>query len=81
MFSQVCSEFDFTLVAPPAKYCTDNGVMVAWNGVEKFRRGLDLFSPLEAFQEVEVESRSPMGVDVSQQVWERQIKCKWIKIL
>ncbi|NWG93266.1 MAG: tRNA (adenosine(37)-N6)-threonylcarbamoyltransferase complex transferase subunit TsaD [Parvularculaceae bacterium] len=28
------------LVAPPAKYCTDNGAMVAWAGIERFRAGL-----------------------------------------
>jgi len=28
------------LVAPPAKYCTDNGAMVAWAGFERFRAGL-----------------------------------------
>jgi N6-L-threonylcarbamoyladenine synthase len=28
------------LVTPPAKYCTDNGAMVAWAGVERIRAGL-----------------------------------------
>lgn len=27
------------LVAPPAKYCTDNGAMVAWAGIERMRAG------------------------------------------
>lgn len=26
--------------APPLKYCTDNGVMIAWAGLERFRRGM-----------------------------------------
>ena len=26
------------VVFPPPKYCTDNGVMIAWNGLEKYRR-------------------------------------------
>ena len=26
--------------APPLKYCTDNGVMIAWAGLERFRKGL-----------------------------------------
>jgi len=29
----------FTLVAPPPALCTDNGVMVAWAGLEKLRLG------------------------------------------
>ncbi len=30
----------FRLVAPPAELCTDNGVMVAWAGIERLRLGL-----------------------------------------
>ena len=25
--------------APPIRFCTDNGVMVAWAGLERFRKG------------------------------------------
>lgn len=31
---------DFTLIAPPPELCTDNGVMVAWAGIERFNKGL-----------------------------------------
>ena len=30
----------FVLVAPPARLCTDNAVMVAWAGIERLRLGL-----------------------------------------
>ncbi len=30
----------FTLVVPPVRLCTDNGAMIAWAGVERFRLGL-----------------------------------------
>lgn len=33
------------LVAPPQRYCTDNGAMIAWAGVERLR--LDLVDPLD----------------------------------
>ncbi|MCB2112311.1 MAG: tRNA (adenosine(37)-N6)-threonylcarbamoyltransferase complex transferase subunit TsaD [Parvularculaceae bacterium] len=33
------------LVIPPAKYCTDNGAMIAWAGIERLRLGL--VSPVE----------------------------------
>ena len=55
--------------------------MIAWNGLEKFRKNLDLVDPEDAILSVQVEPRCPMGRDISQAVWDRQIKCKWVKIL
>ncbi|KAL3700432.1 hypothetical protein R1sor_018454 [Riccia sorocarpa] len=36
----LASELDLQLVCPPPRLCTDNGVMVAWAGVEHFRLGM-----------------------------------------
>lgn len=33
------------LVCPPARLCTDNGVMVAWAGVERLQLGLEEAPP------------------------------------
>lgn len=33
------------LLCPPAKFCTDNGVMIAWNGVERLREGRGVLPP------------------------------------
>ena len=44
----LCAEFYLRFVAPPIRLCTDNGAMIAWLGVEKYRLGTrDLlnFSP------------------------------------
>lgn len=32
----LCESHGYNLHTPPIKYCTDNGVMVAWAGVERF---------------------------------------------
>jgi N6-L-threonylcarbamoyladenine synthase len=38
------------LVVPPTKYCTDNGAMIAWAGIERIRAGLaPAFSEALAF--------------------------------
>lgn len=29
---------------PPAKYCSDNGVMIAWNGIERYEAGTGIVS-------------------------------------
>lgn len=36
----VCELKGWRLIAPPAKYCTDNGAMIAWAGAERFAAGL-----------------------------------------
>ncbi len=36
----LCRDRGFLLVAPPLELCTDNGVMVAWAGLERLRAGL-----------------------------------------
>lgn len=35
-----CEKYGYEIITPPLKLCTDNGVMVAWAGLEKFRLGL-----------------------------------------
>lgn len=36
----IAIEHDMIFHAPPLKYCTDNGVMIAYAGLERFARGL-----------------------------------------
>ncbi len=31
---------DFTLHIPPPSLCTDNGVMIAWAGMERYKLGM-----------------------------------------
>jgi len=47
----VCSERGIKLVAPPPRLCTDNGVMVAWAGIEKLLLGVS--DPIEVEGEEE----------------------------
>ena len=41
----LADESGFIFAAPPIKYCTDNGVMIAWAGLERFQKGYT--SPLD----------------------------------
>uniref|UniRef100_A0A9J8D4N8 N(6)-L-threonylcarbamoyladenine synthase n=1 Tax=Cyprinus carpio carpio TaxID=630221 RepID=A0A9J8D4N8_CYPCA len=35
------------LLCPPSKFCTDNGVMIAWNGIERLKQGKGIMSHSE----------------------------------
>lgn len=39
--STLCQERETVCLAPPVALCTDNGAMIAWAGLERFRLGLE----------------------------------------
>lgn len=88
---KVCDALDCRLVVPEAKLCTDNGVMIAWNGLERYRaaqpgsgnlalQSSAIYPPDRVF-EITTASKVPFGIDISKEVTEAHIKCKWINIL
>jgi len=42
MLSALCESKSWELIAPPAKYCTDNAAMIAWAGAERLAAGMTL---------------------------------------
>jgi len=52
----LCQHQNFDFFAPPLKYCTDNGVMIAYAGLQRFLKGDR--SPLD----YKAKARSPLGV-------------------
>ncbi|XP_072301401.1 tRNA N6-adenosine threonylcarbamoyltransferase, mitochondrial [Eucyclogobius newberryi] len=65
------------LLCPPPQLCTDNGVMVAWNGVERLREKKGILSPDE---NVRYEPKAPLGVDFTAQVRAAAIKVPPVKM-
>jgi tRNA A37 threonylcarbamoyltransferase TsaD len=51
------SESAWQLIFPPPSLCTDNGVMVAWAGIEKLQLGIS-----NAIEGQEVIARWPIGL-------------------
>lgn len=47
MLQQLCAANSWSLIAPPPKYCTDNGAMIAWTGAERLACGM-VFEQLQA---------------------------------
>ncbi|KAK4535839.1 hypothetical protein CDCA_CDCA06G1864 [Cyanidium caldarium] len=52
-----------SVLFPPPRLCTDNGVMVAWAGVERVRRCGDIVGEPD-MEDIEVAARWPMGARV-----------------
>ncbi|XP_053482167.1 tRNA N6-adenosine threonylcarbamoyltransferase, mitochondrial [Ictalurus furcatus] len=65
------------LLCPPAKFCTDNGVMIAWNGVERLKEGKGVLSHT---QDVTYEPKAPLGRDISTEVRDATIKLPVLKL-
>ncbi|XP_035186858.1 probable tRNA N6-adenosine threonylcarbamoyltransferase, mitochondrial isoform X1 [Oxyura jamaicensis] len=62
---------NFSFLSPPPRLCTDNGVMIAWNGIERLRAGLGVLNSTEG---IRYEPKAPLGIDISNQVEEDSIK-------
>ncbi|VVC93486.1 unnamed protein product, partial [Leptidea sinapis] len=70
------NDFGFNVVRPPPKVCTDNGVMIAWNGIEKMKKKL-------SFKKVtlnDVDPAAALGVNISKRVAAAGIQVKLRKI-
>ncbi|XP_006036829.1 probable tRNA N6-adenosine threonylcarbamoyltransferase, mitochondrial isoform X1 [Alligator sinensis] len=68
---------DFALLCPPPRLCTDNGVMIAWNGVERLHAGLGVLHNIESFR---YEGKAPLGIDISAKVEESAIRIPQLDI-
>ncbi|VEL14509.1 unnamed protein product [Protopolystoma xenopodis] len=45
---RVAAHYKINFVAPPPSLCTDNGVMIAWNGVLLYQKGLRIISDIDS---------------------------------
>lgn len=66
-------KYNVAVSSPPVKYCTDNGVMIAWNGCEKLMaNSLDVVLPmkqsLEFFKAMKPMARCELGKDIKYQI-------------
>ncbi|XP_013881659.1 tRNA N6-adenosine threonylcarbamoyltransferase, mitochondrial [Austrofundulus limnaeus] len=75
--SIITEETGLHLLCPPAEFCTDNGVMIAWNGVERLREGLGILPPnVDVFYE----PKAPLGLDMTEEVRAADIRLPPIRI-
>ncbi|XP_011304382.1 probable tRNA N6-adenosine threonylcarbamoyltransferase, mitochondrial isoform X2 [Fopius arisanus] len=75
----VCDEMGYRFVRPPPKFCMDNGIMIAWNGLERWNADVGVLrDPLE-IEKVEFESRAPLGINWIDRVREEDITCRTVR--
>ncbi|XP_017259815.1 probable tRNA N6-adenosine threonylcarbamoyltransferase, mitochondrial isoform X1 [Kryptolebias marmoratus] len=77
VLSIVAEATGLRLLRPPAGLCTDNGAMIAWNGVERLREGKGILPP---DADVVYEPRAPLGDDITEQVRAAAIRLPPIRI-
>jgi N6-L-threonylcarbamoyladenine synthase len=56
--SQMLSTYNMNMRVAPVKYCTDNGVMVAWTGMERYLHSNDLHN--ESIDDLDLRGRWPL---------------------
>uniref|UniRef100_A0A2P2I5D0 N(6)-L-threonylcarbamoyladenine synthase n=1 Tax=Hirondellea gigas TaxID=1518452 RepID=A0A2P2I5D0_9CRUS len=80
---KLCSiEGGYRVVCPPPELCTDNGVMIAWNGAERLLADKGVLRDTQAIRDVDIMHRCPLGEDISQEVASMRIKIsKYVKML
>ncbi|XP_067843822.1 tRNA N6-adenosine threonylcarbamoyltransferase, mitochondrial [Heptranchias perlo] len=66
-----------SLHCPPPKLCTDNGIMIAWNGIERLRAGIDVLHNPKA---IRYEPKAPLGIDFSEQVKKAALSVPYLKL-
>lgn len=74
------TELGYTFIRTPSKLCTDNGIMIAWNGVEKWIQDIDVIRDINEIEKIEIQKVAILGENWTKKVEEANLKCKWIKI-
>ncbi|XP_050092201.1 probable tRNA N6-adenosine threonylcarbamoyltransferase, mitochondrial [Anopheles aquasalis] len=77
--SAMASQFDYSAYRPEKKHCTDNGTMIAWNGVEKLLAG-DTEELTKDYGTLDVSGKCPIGESVIEDVKNANMACKWAKV-
>ncbi|KAM4626964.1 tRNA N6-adenosine threonylcarbamoyltransferase, mitochondrial isoform 2-T3 [Discoglossus pictus] len=72
----VTDAMDMSLLCPPPRLCTDNGVMIAWNGIERLKAGIGILHNADG---VRYEPRALLGKDISERVMNASIKVPPLK--
>ncbi|XP_049866394.1 tRNA N6-adenosine threonylcarbamoyltransferase, mitochondrial-like [Pectinophora gossypiella] len=63
----------YNVYRPPPRVCTDNGIMIAWNGIEKLRIQQGVFSNIDL---KDIDPEAPLGKNIIEEVKSANIQTK-----
>jgi N6-L-threonylcarbamoyladenine synthase len=79
-----CKSQDVEVFVPPKKFCTDNGVMIAWNGILKLLNEHKfpqmILRDQQSIKSVDILAKAPFGEDVSHEIIKKHVKCESINV-
>ena len=79
-----CKTEDIEVFVPPKKLCSDNGVMIAWNGVlklkEEDRHPELILRDKESIEKLDIISKVGFGEDISENVIKQHLRCESIDV-
>lgn len=77
--SEMANELGYKIFRPSKRLCTDNGVMIAWNGIERWIDHCDAYRSLDIDSVTPVD-RESFNVDLIEDIEQKNMKCSWIKV-
>lgn len=77
--SEMATEFGYNTFRPSKRLCTDNGVMIAWNGVERWMANDQPYRELD-IDCVIPSDRQPFKTNLIEDVERKNIQCSWLKV-
>ncbi|XP_023297647.2 probable tRNA N6-adenosine threonylcarbamoyltransferase, mitochondrial [Lucilia cuprina] len=74
--SHLAEQFECKTYRPSKRNCSDNGVMIAWNGIEQVLRDKNCLR--WDYNDIDIQGKAELGKSLINEVTNASIKCKWI---
>lgn len=77
--TEMVGQFGFTAFRCSKRLCSDNGVMIAWNGIERWQSDRETYKNL-IIDSVLPDANAKLGIDHTDLVAKKHMKCDWVKV-
>lgn len=77
--NEMVSQLGFKIYRSSKRFCTDNGVMIAWNGLERWQNNEHLYKHLD-IDSVSPDCFAKLGIDHTELLAKKRIKYKWVNV-